>query len=80
MQLTAPYADTALRIQEVCKTIGLSRSSVYGKLNPRSVQYDKNFPKPFKIGAKAIAWSKVDIMNWLAKARSASGTNFQKGH
>ena len=78
MQLTAPYADTALRIQEVCKTIGLSRSSVYGKLNPRSVQYDPRFPKQFKIGAKAVAWSKVDIMNWLAMARA--GTNFQKGH
>ena len=78
MQLTAPYADTALRIQEVCKTIGLSRSSVYGKLNPRSGQYDKHFPKPFKIGVKAIAWSKVEVMNWLAMARA--GTNFQKGY
>ncbi len=57
--------DRALRIQNICKQLGLSRSTIYGKLNPRSVQFDPRFPKPFKIAAKAVAWSENEITQWL---------------
>lgn len=57
--------DRALRITNICKQLGLSRSTIYGKMNSRSTQYDEKFPKPFKISAKAVAWSENEILQWL---------------
>lgn len=57
--------DRALRIAGLCKLLGLSRSTIYGKLNPRSTQYDDKFPKPFKIATKAVAWSSNEILQWF---------------
>lgn len=62
--------DRALRIQNLCKQLGLSRSTIYGKLNPRSVQFDPWFPKPFKIAAKAVAWSENEIVQWLERKKT----------
>ncbi len=59
------HSDSVLRINDVCSMLGLSRSTIYGKINPSSVQYDSGFPKPFKIGAKAVAWSRIEMANWL---------------
>jgi prophage regulatory protein len=33
-----------LRLHELIKLIGLSRSSIYDRLNPRSKRYDPDFP------------------------------------
>lgn len=66
--------DSALRIKVVCKMLGLSRSTIYGKLNPNSSQFDSCFPKPFKIGTTAVAWSQIEVSDWLQK-RKEIGTN-----
>lgn len=63
--------DRALRIPDICKLLGLSRSTIYGKLNARSTQYDDKFPKPFKIAAKAVAWSRNEILQWLEEKKVA---------
>lgn len=66
--------DRALRISDLCKLLGLSRSTIYGKLNTRSSQYDDKFPKPFKIAAKAVAWSSNEILHWF-EGKKASKRN-----
>jgi len=38
-----------LRLHELIKLIGLSRSSIYDRLNRRSKRYDPNFPRPLKL-------------------------------
>ncbi len=56
-----------LRIQEVIALIGLSRSTIYAKMNKNSPYYDKDFPKPKKLSkAKngAIAWVLSEIEMW----------------
>ncbi|HGD8385452.1 TPA: helix-turn-helix transcriptional regulator, partial [Escherichia coli] len=35
-----------LRMRELTKIVGLSRSTIYEKLNPESRYYDETFPKP----------------------------------
>lgn len=57
-----------LRIREVCALTGLSRSSLYAKLSPRYKQYDKTFPRPFKLGASAVGWNQAAVIAWI-KAR-----------
>ncbi|MGG5572427.1 helix-turn-helix transcriptional regulator [Vibrio diazotrophicus] len=50
-----------IRVGEVMKLTGFSRSSVY-----RLETTDENFPKKVKIGPKAVGWIKQEILNWLS--------------
>lgn len=54
-----------LRMREVCSRLGLSRSAVYDKLSRTSPRYDSTFPKPIKLGMKAVAWNEAHIYEWL---------------
>ena len=57
-----------LRMKRVCVITGLSRGAVYNLM-----KYDSNFPKPIKIGQRAIAFSEQAINNWIAdKIKSAA--------
>lgn len=55
-----------VRIAELTKMVGLSRSSIYEKLNPRSRYYDENFPKPVKLGAASVGWLSTAIETWIS--------------
>ena len=55
---TMPSAERFLRRREVCELTGLSRSAIYSLM-----QADK-FPKPVKLGEKAVAWPLSDIVAW----------------
>lgn len=48
-----------LRLPDVIEQIGLSRSSIYQKMAEGS------FPKPIRLGKRAVGWLKKDIDNWL---------------
>jgi prophage regulatory protein len=45
-----------LRLQQVREVTGLSRSSIYA---------DANFPRPVKIGPRAVAWVYDEIHEWV---------------
>lgn len=45
-----------MRLQAVKETTGLSRSSIYA---------DSSFPKPVKIGERAVAWVEDEVLNWV---------------
>jgi prophage regulatory protein len=49
-----------LRIHEVTRLTGLSRSSVYKQVRL------KNFPDGVKITDRSTAWSSSEIENWIA--------------
>jgi len=51
-----------LRLNEVREITGLSRSSIYA---------DPQFPKPVKIGSRAVAWVEAEVRDW-AKVRIAA--------
>src|SRR5258705_44337 len=44
-----------LRLTEVCKLLGTSRSTVYKWMS------DDTFPRPFKISQRAVRWRAEDI-------------------
>ena len=57
-----------LKRQQVEEITTLSRSSIYDMIK-RGV-----FPKPIKIGERAVAWREADIIAWLdARMAAASG-------
>jgi prophage regulatory protein len=58
-----------LRRHEVEARTGLSRSTIYSKMTPtklRPQDFDPEFPKPVKIGVRAVGWLESEINQWLA--------------
>lgn len=45
-----------LRLDAVKEITGLSRSTIYA---------DPNFPRPVKIGERAVAWVEEEIQEWV---------------
>ena len=64
-----------LRRPEVETRTGLSRSTIYSRLDPKSAGYDETFPRPVKLGPRAVGWPEKSINTWLetriAAARDA---------
>lgn len=63
-------ANQLLRLPDVMKRLGLSRSGVY------ALAAAGLLARPFKIGARASAWLESDVDDFVAarvEARSASG-------
>jgi len=53
------------RLPEVMNMIGLSRSSIYLRVSTNE------FPKPIKIGRRAVGWPEETIIAWQAKMMEA---------
>ncbi|WP_341776944.1 helix-turn-helix transcriptional regulator [Halothiobacillus neapolitanus] len=51
--------DSILRLREVLRICGASRSSVYLWVNAGI------FPPPIKIGARAVGWRRSAVQKWL---------------
>lgn len=48
-----------IRLPEVRSRTGLSRSSIYAMMSSGA------FPKPVKLGARAVGWLEAEVGDWL---------------
>lgn len=64
-QRASNIKERVLKMPDTEQMIGLKRSSIYNKFTPKSRYYDPTFPKPIKLGARAIGWFESDIQAWL---------------
>ena len=53
------------RLPDVMNMTGLSRSSIYLRISTNE------FPKPVKLGRRAVGWSEDAILAWQAKMMEA---------
>ncbi len=60
-----PVENRILRRPEVEFRTGMSRSGIYAAMD-RDV-----FPKPVRIGKRAVGWLKSDIDNWILNRMGA---------
>lgn len=58
-----------LRLRQVQDCIGLGRSTIYDRMDPKSTRYDATFPRPIKLGGAAIGWIESDISRWIEALR-----------
>ncbi|VCJ27984.1 AlpA family phage regulatory protein [Burkholderia pseudomallei] len=65
MTITQVQRSAVLRLKKVTEKTGLSRSSIYYKINPASKYFDASFPKPIRLGAGSIGWLESDLDVWL---------------
>lgn len=61
----AVSGDKILRLKQLMRKIGVSRSTIYDWLNPKSPRYDANFPKQLCLGRQAVGWRESEIDAWL---------------
>ena len=61
------------RIKDVCSELGISRASVYRLLQ------SGGFPKPLKLGKRAIGWERDHIQQWVKSLRSVRQTEKAQG-
>ncbi|GGY79904.1 helix-turn-helix transcriptional regulator [Marinobacter zhanjiangensis] len=54
-----------LRLKHVIERTGLSRSTIYRKLDPGSEQYDPSFPKQVRLGGGSVGWVESELNGWL---------------
>jgi len=54
-----------LRLKQLERKIGLKRSSIYEKSNPRSHRYDPSFPQMVQLSQRAVGWYESDVDEWL---------------
>lgn len=62
-------SDTLIKLARVTEKTGLSKTSVY---------MTATFPRPIKIGTKAVAWIEREVDDWIAKRIAASRTASDK--
>ena len=55
-----------LRREEVETLVGLSRSSLYAAMAKG------DFPRPLRVGQRAVRWSEADLERWLATRAQAN--------
>ncbi|CAA2950618.1 Uncharacterised protein [Enterobacter cloacae] len=63
-----------LRISSVVNKIGVSRSTIYDWINPKSPRYDATFPKQRRLGMQSVGWLESELDEWLLKRHLASST------
>ena len=61
-----------IRLPKLLQIWGISRSTVYLKINKQSKYYDQNFPRPIKLGEKAVGWMLNDVFEYLERIKSLS--------
>ena len=81
METIAPHSqgDALLRRAEVERKIGLGRSAVYARMDPRHPQYDPTFPKPIAVSGPvnhptAVRWVESEVEAWISAKITASRT------
>lgn len=75
MLTQSPPALVMLRLKQVVERTGLSRSTIYGKLDTKSTQYDPNFPTQVPLGNGAVRWVDAEVNAWLEQCVNSSRSN-----
>ena len=68
----------AVRLPEVLQLLGISRSTLYNRLDEASPQYDPDMPRPFKLGKgdrAPTAWLHQDIVVYIESCVAARSTH-----
>lgn len=68
---TSPQGENPhrlLRRKQVENLLGISRSTIYARLDPKSKNYDPSFPSPIRLTASttSIAWVEAEVQDYIA--------------
>ncbi|ALQ45347.1 Prophage CP4-57 regulatory protein alpA [Raoultella ornithinolytica] len=49
------------------KKMGISRSTIYDWLNPKSPRYDETFPQQRQLGRQSVGWLESELNEWIMR-------------
>lgn len=64
IELEGPVRVRIMRLPEVQRRTGLSRSTIYVRLD------QGRFPKPVSLGARAVGWIESEVDEWIPRTDS----------
>ena len=70
-QLHASEDVQIIRRGVVESLTGLSRSTIYAKMDPNSPYFDETWPKKVSLGPRSVGWYRHEVIEWVA-SRSTS--------
>lgn len=59
-----------IRRKQLEEKIGLGRTAIYDRMNPKSASHDPEFPRPIELGIgknPPVAWNESEVDAWIAK-------------
>ena len=59
MKTNPDYPRELLRLRDLLKVVPVSRSVIYDMMKAGE------FPKPVKVGPRAVAWRMSDVRDWI---------------
>ena len=59
------HPNQILRLKQVTACTGLSRSTVYDKLDVKSRRHDPSFPKSIKLTETSVGWVSSEVYAWI---------------
>ena len=62
-----PSTTRLIRRDELQRLTGLSRSTIYDRLDRRSARFDQSFPRPIKIGKSAVGWIQTEVTEYIER-------------
>lgn len=60
-----------INLKALRECTGLSTSTIYDILDPKSKRYDKTFPKQVKITANRVGWVAAEVNAWIEQRMAA---------
>lgn len=60
---------TIIRLKTVQQRTGLSRSTIYDKMDAKSPRFDGTFPKRISLGTGSVGWYESEVNHWLESRR-----------
>jgi len=66
--------NTILRLPQVKRRTGLSKSSIY------AFMANSDFPKSISLGERAIGWIEKDITDWIEQQITTSCSNVERSN
>ena len=54
-----------IRLKEVQLLSGLSKSSIYAKMDKNSPYHDPDWPKSVRLGPRSVGWYRHEIIQWV---------------
>ncbi|MGQ0730486.1 helix-turn-helix transcriptional regulator [Acidovorax sp.] len=73
--MSSEIENYAINIRAVAALMGLSRSSIYDFLNPKSGRYKPDFPRSFRYSngdRGAVRWNKAEVLAWIDRRAAAN--------
>ena len=64
---------TIHRLKKLEERVGLKKSSIYEKMNPKSDRYDPTFPVMVSLGERSVGWYEHEVEEWLESLQRKRG-------